>query len=243
MQPTTRLLESPSSIAWAVLAAAVAACGYGCHIAAGFSDLEPEQPPITTSSSTGGTTSDGGGGQGGAAGGLGGEAGSGGLGCGAAPSDVLLARSYGADGVQEARAAALDPSGNLVVAGVFDDTLNLDGHTLPDHVHRQAFAAKWSSDGSYLWSKVVASADSNLLDARVASDGAGNVYLAGTFVGDSIDMCDGTYVGVGSAMNIFLTRYDADGECGWAAVFGSDDFLGSVQSLSAHADGYLAMGG
>ena len=161
--------------------------------------------------------------------------------------DFTWARRSGSDDTDYSRAVAVDASGNIFIGGYFDadpDGLDLDGDgtrefdisvpqadgTYGDGDQDTGFVAKYSSDGTYQWTKLILSptgeTDSNdrsrIYDLRL--DSSGNIYAAGyygydkdfnpDFTATSIETMADDYQG-------FLWKLNNDGIYQWHRSFGS----------------------
>ncbi|CUW40830.1 putative Cadherin [Magnetospirillum sp. XM-1] len=133
-------------------------------------------------------------------------------------------------------ASAVDSSGNIYVAGSFDTGVALDSSspaTITSAAQRAGnqagFIAKYSSSGSFLWSKIVGDSVSPLGTNNpftsclgVAVDSSDNVIVTGSFqktakfdpgsTNDNITS-NGSY-------DIFVTKFASDGTYGWTKTFG-----------------------
>lgn len=142
------------------------------------------------------------------------------------PAGVLVwVQPLGGINTDQGDAVAIDPSGNVIVAGRFSrstviGSIPLTGTytTLSNH-----FLAKFSADGQVLWAK---SADG--LSSRVAVDRAGNIFVSGLF--SKTAKIGPVTLTATNAYNVSLTRYDADGNVVWSRSTGGNN--ASIASLS-----------
>lgn len=111
---------------------------------------------------------------------------------------------------------ALTPEGDVVVAGVFQGTVDLGAGPVTALAYRDMFVARFSgSDGTYMWSRTMSGTGDDYAQ-DVAVDGSGGVYVTGTARG-VVDLGDGIPV----YATLFLARYAAsDGAHVWSRVFG-----------------------
>jgi hypothetical protein len=158
----------------------------------------------------------------------------------ASSSDFFLlryewTRRLGGINRDEAHDVATDGSGNLFLAGLFQGTVDFSADFLGADLKTSAggediFITKVNADGSYGWTRRMGGANSD--EARdVATDGAGNVYLAGFFQGFVDFRADfgGTDSKTSTGIGAFVTRINADGSYGWTRVVG-----GTGTAVSAH---------
>ncbi|MGD8414750.1 MAG: hypothetical protein PVF33_10980, partial [Candidatus Latescibacterota bacterium] len=130
-----------------------------------------------------------------------------------------------------------DGSGNVVVTGRFDNTVNFGGETLTNAGSLPGtYIVKFSGAGDHLWSQRVggtgmAGAINPL--TGVAVDGSGNVILTGNFVG-TVDFGGGPLVSAGGGGNVFVAKFDENGGHVWSRSFG--DIFGQY-GRGAGADG------
>jgi len=118
-------------------------------------------------------------------------------------------RQLGSAADDEANGVATDGAGNVYVAG---STLgDLDGNTSLGTT--DGFLVKYNAFGVKQWTRQFGTAAVDEVFA-VATDGAGNVYAAGSTLGD----LDGLSAG---NSDLFLVRYDASGGQQWARQLGT----------------------
>ncbi len=124
---------------------------------------------------------------------------------------------------------AVDDSGNVYVAGFFSGKVDFDPGpdtafiTAPTTSSRYngMFFAKYDATGDYIWAKAFTGV--NLLinsgNFSIALDHMGSLYLTGTYTATSpIDFDAGPDTAwlPAASNDIFLTRYDTDGNFKWA---------------------------
>jgi hypothetical protein len=145
--------------------------------------------------------------------------------------NVLWAKRAGGAGLDRAYSVTVDVSGNAYLAGYFASSSIVFGSTTLTSVGAEdIFLAKYGVNGNVLWAK---SAGSALYDGAtsVAVDTSGNVYMAGVFRSSTIVFGSTTLTNAGvSNYDIFLAKYDINGNIVWAKSAGStsDDVATSV---------------
>ncbi len=118
---------------------------------------------------------------------------------------VIWTDQFGSSGGEYADAVTLDGAGNVYVAG----TMHIGG------INSDAFVRKYDPNGQVLWARQIGSSDNDWDVSRdLTVDALGNVYLVGT--------TDGSF-GQPSAggLDVFLCKYDANGDLKWSVAFGS----------------------
>lgn len=144
-----------------------------------------------------------------------------------ADGNVIWAISDGGTKDDYAYGICMDQAGNVFVTGYFNSpSLAIGPSTLvnisttinaPD-----AFVAKYDPNGNALWGR---SGDAGPTQdyARaygIGSDPSGNVYIAGYFGNNSSVSFDGHTIQANGGIDIFLTKYDNDGNVLWARHMG-----------------------
>lgn len=134
--------------------------------------------------------------------------------------------------------------GNFLVAGTFQGSASFDTITLTSDLYEDIFIAKYQSDGTLLWAKSAASSGSGGgFTGSVFEDNDGNIYLAGTFGyysvtggGGDITFDEETSFTSYGNQDIFLARYDADGNFDWAEHVGSWLSDKCVSTIDVHGN-------
>jgi hypothetical protein len=147
-----------------------------------------------------------------------------------AKSPVGSSSGNGDDGCS----VSADPMGNVYVTGYFSSpTIVFGSYTLTNYGTESIFLAKYDANGNVLWAKnsISSFADYGL---SVSTDANGNAYIAGTFHSSTISFGSYTLTNAGS-QNVFLVKYDVNGNVLWANS--SVGFIGNGSSVSTDAIG------
>jgi len=139
--------------------------------------------------------------------------------------DFGWAITRGAGGSDRGNALAVDPSGNPVIAGVFNGTFDFDpsgGATaLSAPGSNAAFVAKYRPDQSLAWARALGGSGEQNVQG-IAADNAGNVIVAGYFSG-TIDLDPGSGVTKLTALEqhaAFVLKLNSSGNFVWARQLG-----------------------
>jgi len=121
-----------------------------------------------------------------------------------------------------------DGSGNSIVAGRFNGTVDFGDTTLTSVGSRDIFIAKYDSDGNFLWVEQGGTTDPfSSGENIIATDGLGNIFVTGHFIGMAT-FGDTTLTSAGGS-DIFIAKYDGDGNFLWIEQAGgtiSDQAVG-----------------
>ncbi len=130
---------------------------------------------------------------------------------------LLWVNQAGAAGKTEATALSVDSHGNCLVTGYFDLIADFGTNSLFTSGFFDLFLAKYDPNGMVLWARNTET--SNALSAGgVATDGAGNAYLTGSFYGPA--QFGAVTLTNGPTAQLFLAKVDTDGNFGWARQAG-----------------------
>ncbi len=129
---------------------------------------------------------------------------------------VLLAESGSTVGV--------DDAGNAYVSGFFHETVDFGSGPVTSAGGADLFLIKLDAAGQTMWTRRQGGPVNDLPGALAAS-ASGDVFLGGTFQ-ESILLGEQEWVSLG-AVDIFLARYDTDGQQEWSFAAGGpgNDFL------------------
>jgi hypothetical protein len=121
-----------------------------------------------------------------------------------------ISRDYG-DGV------AVDASGNVIIVGSFNSTVDFGGGNLVSAGGTDIFAAKYNAGGVHQWSQRFGDTSGEEGHA-VAVDASSNVIVTGYFT-DTVDFGGGNLISAGIT-DIFVAKYNAGGVHQWSQRFG-----------------------
>ncbi|HEX9148549.1 MAG TPA: hypothetical protein VF958_05230, partial [Thermoanaerobaculia bacterium] len=148
-------------------------------------------------------------------------------------SQIWARRLSGTGAFDNAYAAslALDGTGNVVVVGAFQGSVDFGGGSLTSAGGTDVFVAKYSASGAHLWSRRFGGASDDYAES-VTVDGAGDVAVSGYFSG-SADFGSGVLTSAGGS-DAFVAKYSSNGAPVWSRRFGG---TGTDRALGIGADG------
>ncbi len=134
---------------------------------------------------------------------------------------------------------AVDNTGNVALCGFFSGSSTFDNTTLTSVGFEDIFLAKFDSNGNLLWAKQ-AGGDGTDNCFGLAIDAANNIMITGVFA-ETATFADTSLTSVGF-VDIFLAKYDSDGNFLWAAQAGGPDFDSGAGVASDEADNIVLTG-
>ena len=157
---------------------------------------------------------------------------------------IQWAKSAGAGSNQSFGVAVDTTSGNIVVAGSYQDSIRIGTIVLPGQSNLDVYIAKYNqTTGAVIWAKYAAG-DYDDQASGIATDKNGNIYITGYFGSDSISFgtnklllpSNFTYA------NGFLAKYNSSGTAVWAKRIGglTDDY---GQAVATNKAGDVFVGG
>jgi len=165
-------------------------------------------------------------------------------------ADIFLARfdsngnhkwskRFGGIGWDEGNSISVDSSGNVYITGYFwSSTIDFGGGALTNAGNDDIFLARFDSNGNHKWSKRFGGIDDEGASS-VSVDSSGNVYITGNFNGSTIDFGGGALTNAGS-FDIFLARFDSNGNHKWSKRFGGSSYdIGSSVSVDSSGNVYI----
>ena len=130
----------------------------------------------------------------------------------AATGQLAWARGFGSTGIEAGNGVAVDGTGNVIMTGLFRNTVDFGGGPLTTAGSADIVVAKYSPDGVHLWSKAIGGT-SNDAGYAVKVDGGGNIILTG-YVAGTVDFGGGATASIGS-WDTYRREVFADG---WLSV-------------------------
>ena len=149
----------------------------------------------------------------------------------------------GGPGDDAAKALAIDPAGNLILAGYFlgaTCTFGTTNLTNAGLATTDGFLAKYTSTGAIVWAgRFGASSDDEA--TSVATDASGNIYMGGYFNSPVISLGGSSFTNAGYGDG-FLVGCNPAGSIVWANQIGGND-ADEVTSVAADIAGNIYAGG
>ncbi|MBK8258116.1 MAG: hypothetical protein IPK82_36305 [Polyangiaceae bacterium] len=143
------------------------------------------------------------------------------------------------NGYQEITALALDPAGQVVGVGTFENGVTVAGQNLVAVGDRDTFVLRLGADGSVIWVKQFGGS-LGLFVEDVAVDGLGAAIVTGAFTG-TIELPTLPDLTNLNAFDGFVFKLDASGTPLWAWSFGdSTEQAGSRVAVDSEGDVILA---
>ncbi len=125
---------------------------------------------------------------------------------------------------------ALDPSGNAYVTGVFNDSLFFGSTLLTNGgPNGNAFIVKYNPNGNPMWAESPACPSGNAIGTCISSDAAGNIYATGNYTTSTALSFGAVNLGNGTTRNMFLSKFDNNGNVIWA---NNASIQGNLSSIS-----------
>lgn len=164
-----------------------------------------------------------------------------------AGGNYLWATAIGGSGVETSRSISLDATGNVYITGYFQSPV-MDFDPGPGVANRPSaggndfFVAKYDSNGAYLWANTVGGTGTDISNG-IGTDAAGNAYITGYFNGVAIDFDPGPGTATLSSVgqNIFLAKYDGNGNYLWAKTIPS--VFAVANAITADSQGNIHITG
>lgn len=131
------------------------------------------------------------------------------------------AKRFGGSAIDHARGVATDSDGNIIMAGYFQGTVNFGGTDKTSNGGFDIILAKYTSTGVQIWSKPIGGGSNDFVYS-IAIDGSKNIVMTGNFTGTvAFGTTPATTLTSVGLSDIFVAKYDTDGNCIWAKRFGA----------------------
>jgi hypothetical protein len=124
----------------------------------------------------------------------------------------------GSQGGDKTRAITVDMAGNVYIAGEISGPADFGKHALESQGKMDAFVAKLSPSGEFLWAKSFGGAEVDRAYG-VAADDRGNVYVCGHFQSTDLQIKGATQTNHGE-YDLFVLKLNSAGELLWGRTSG-----------------------
>jgi hypothetical protein len=163
--------------------------------------------------------------------------------CNGIPNDHcgIWSMRVGGSNNQNPHGMAVDATGAILVTGTTFGSANFGGSQLFAQGEGDLFIAKYDNFGTHIWSKIFG--DDDLQEGYgVAVDGAGNVFVTGTFDGTlNFGATPDLSLTSAGVEDIFVVKLDPAGNALWAKSIGDDSRQdGNAIAVDAMGNAYIA---
>ena len=155
-----------------------------------------------------------------------------------AGGNVVWTKSAGGSSSERGQGIALDAGGNIYITGYSSGYITFGTTTLTSAGSDDVFVVKYDAAGNVVWAK---GAGGSALDDgnSIAVDGSGNVYVTGFYTNSSITFGTTTLTNAGGN-DVFLVKYDANGNVVWAkSAGGSNNEVGWGLAVESSGNSYI----
>lgn len=157
------------------------------------------------------------------------------------------AKNFGGSDLDQGTDIIRDDFGNIYTTGFFEGTVDFDPSVgvlnLSSVGQRDFFIAKYDNLGNLIWAKSIGGGN-NDHGRSILLDASGNIFVAGDFDG-LVDFDPGmgfSFQDTKGASDIFLAKYDSQGDFIWAKTFGGNG-IESCRDVTMDATGNLLITG
>jgi Domain of unknown function (DUF4114)/Beta-propeller repeat len=131
----------------------------------------------------------------------------------------LWAQKFGGTSSDQGFGIATDGAGNSYATGFFSGSATFGSTTLTSAGNQDAFITKLDSSGKFLWAQKLGGTSSDSGYA-IATDGAGNTYVAGVLNATTIPGSVNASVNSTTSDDAFITKLDNNGNVLWTKNLG-----------------------
>ena len=151
----------------------------------------------------------------------------------------VWSRRFGGQGSEFVYAVAVDPTGNILLAGNFTGTVDFgSGSPLTSAGPSDVFVAKLDASGAPIWARSSGDAQGS---TALAVGADGSVVLAGYFSG-TVNFGGGPALTSAGATDVFVVKLDPDGTPVWARRFGDEQGQGATGVATDASGGVVVTG-
>jgi hypothetical protein len=155
--------------------------------------------------------------------------------------NITLEKQFGGTGREEALATAVAVDGAIAVGGSTDGDIDFGGGVLsPVGTGTRAVVAKLGAGGQQAFAKLFESGGDAAVTG-VAFNEAGDLFATGYF-SQSIDLGEGPLMADGAAKEIFIARFDTNGNLTYGRRFGGTG-LEEPAGIAVDSQGFAAITG
>jgi gliding motility-associated-like protein len=132
----------------------------------------------------------------------------------------------GGTGFDYCNALTVDKDGNTIAVGYFESSANFSGNILSSAGYSDIFLVKYNTNGEMIWIKQIGGKDTDG-GCSVSVDAAGNIYVVGSFVGDT--KIDNVIITAEKSWNTFVAKFSPSGNLIWHKTIKATDLYSSCR--------------
>jgi len=161
-----------------------------------------------------------------------------------ANGNVLWAKSAGGASDDVGHSVFANSGGNVYVTGSSSSpSISFGSDTLTNAGLDDIFLVKYDANGNELWAKRTGGSGGEI-GYGVSSDSGGNVYITGYFGSQSLIFGSYTLLNAGAnGLDIFLAKYDANGNVLWAKSAGTAYYFDFAYFVTTDSGGNVYVAG
>lgn len=150
---------------------------------------------------------------------------------------LILRKEFADPAGAEIKSIAVDLSGNIVLAGTFLGTMNIDSHVISTASNYAFYVIKLDPSGNYLWSNT---GESESIGESLVIDNQGNSIFYGFY--DYAMKIDSVVFVAFASRGMFLAKYGSDGKLLQAKNLSAQPMSNGDIKLDAAGNVYIANG-
>ncbi len=127
--------------------------------------------------------------------------------------NISWINSYGGSGDDRPEAMCIDPLGNIIIRGEFENTVAFGSTNLSSSGVHDLFLLKLTSGGTFIWVRKEGGASDEACNNRIMTDNSGNIYVNGNTSG-TLTIGSRTITHYG-AWGVYFVKYDSSGNTKW----------------------------
>jgi hypothetical protein len=161
--------------------------------------------------------------------------------------NFIWVKQIGGSGSDNVRSITLDATGDLIVSGSFEATVDFDpgpgSFTMspPSISIISNYCARYDANGNFIWARQFGTLDA--VGIRSAIDTSGNILVIGSFTGTAdFDPGPGVYTATANAQDGYVLKLSAAGNFLWA-VFFSGSIATYNSAVTTDSAGTVYVGG
>ncbi|WP_437570729.1 SBBP repeat-containing protein [Sorangium sp. So ce542] len=152
----------------------------------------------------------------------------------------IWGKAFGGNGSDACTRLAYTNDGGVIVAGTYDNNINIDGSSLENDAGTDVFVAKLDANGDLDWINSISGPAADTVQG-LAVDAEGNIFVAGSFLDRARVFGTKDLVSRGGE-DIFVVKIDAGGDHIWSVNFGNPSEQVALDAAATPDGGVVLVG-